>query len=246
MDHYRTKCIRTAAFVDTDIEYKTDQIRAFGTPQESEERFSKDYGFGDIIPDNYVSLFKNFLIEIDNRVFRYAAGEKNAGGNIKCHIAAVIVNFEKSKDTFVLEEIEVRPCAQKIGISKLILWQIVKSCEASGCNFLVDFPVEQTRNILEGINARFEGLFLQQPDRLRTTPDGFTYNPKARTSTLLYQNLHFLEPSHFKIGHFLRSHIGSSKEILYLKTDAFPTAHVMNYGLVHSRLLLMKRKQITD
>ena len=120
---------------------------------------------------------------------------------------------------------------------KLILWQIIKSCEAFKCDFTVDHPLEQTRHILDGITAKLEEDFFPQmpPERSRTLPEGFKYNTEERESTILYPNLLRLRVGHFKIGHFLMSRPGNPANNLLLNSDAFPTADVMNYGPVHLR-----------
>jgi hypothetical protein len=227
------RCGRTAAFVGKDIRYNTDQLRCFGTPQETEDRFAIDYRFGKIIPDDYVKSFSDFLIRIRNNIYFYDR-DMYAKHTFKCHIAMVKMDFKRSyherRDTVILNEIEVRPCAANNGMSKLILWQIIKSCEALKLDFVVEGPLEQTRDILGGINSRLVDSFFQPPERLRTTPMGFIYDHYLLESLLPLETFSSLDESHFKIAHFLIKKQGDFKHDLTLNRDAFPTADVMNNG----------------
>jgi hypothetical protein len=137
-----------------------------------------------------------------------------------------------NNNAVILRTIEVRPCAANNGISKLILWQIVKCCEASGFDFVVNTPLRQTRDILDGINARLQESFSQPGERWRETPLGFIYDRMECESVLPFETFSILNVNHFKIARFLikNPHPGYPKQALTLNVDAFPTAHVMTYG----------------
>ena len=235
----------TGAFVGDHIKYNTDQLAAFGTPEELEMKFALDYRFGFIIPEDYVKKFADFLTEIRCSIYHANCEYIEGRYEYRCPIAAVCMSFESERSSrkrrrhrrnnnnaVILRTIEVRPCAANNGISKLILWQIVKCCEASGFDFVVDAPLRQTRDILDGINARLQESFSQPGERWRETPLGFIYDRRERESVLPFETFSILNVNHFKIARFLikNPHPGYPKQALTLNVDAFPTAHVMTYG----------------
>jgi hypothetical protein len=145
-----------------------------------------------------------------------------------CHIAKVFFRFRQDcsgRYTAILSEIQVRPCATKLGIAKLILWQIVKSCERFKCDFVVSDPYTQTKGILDRINTRFKNslpIHLQQ--------DAFIYDDGRMETGITYELLLRLKVEHFNIENKLKFIHQMPGYVLELIPEMFPSAAIMNYG----------------
>ena len=238
MDQYQKKCARTAAYLNPNIKYDSEQTDVFRSPMITELQFARR--FGEMIPDHYLEFLSTFLTEIHNIIRECKMGKRTSYTTypVRCHIVTVFIQFRKKEDdercesdTIILQEIEVRPCAQDRGISKLIIWQFFKSCEQYKCWFMVDGPLKPTQLILTGINNRFQNSFSYPPERSSKSlpPEGFKYFSGIHSHSIISLNdLLQMRPNHLKIQHMLRS--SASNHILLLNPDAFPTADEMNYG----------------
>ena len=139
----------------TNLKYKRDQIKEFGTPENHEKvmvrymkhapitrSFNGDPIVEDKISDNYIFHLQSWLKIIHENCFE----GKDKFYEI-CDVAMVKIYVF---DAYIsLARVEVRPCAQGLGLIKLLLCQLIKTCQVLNKSLSVFEPVGDTKDICE-------------------------------------------------------------------------------------------------
>lgn len=150
---YHSHIPYTQAYVDPSAPYHDAKVRKWlESPEAVEERFT-DY-HGPSVMDDYLELFQEDLIRLhqeidgDDKGVRRMFSMMTQIFYVQLYVDT-IASSESSPGIIVLKEVFMRPCAQNHRFFKLILFQLVRSCLAHKCNFLVENPFDAMRNILE-------------------------------------------------------------------------------------------------
>ena len=145
------------------LRYDSDQKELFGTPAEQENLFATEYlkkpkrnrslngyVFKDAeISEAYTQHFLNWLKLIHNESFKYIFDEDKDYFYEVCDVALVRI-FPKKK-SIILARVEFRPCAQGLGLIKLLLCQLIKTCQIQKKSLVVYKPFNDNRCILESL-----------------------------------------------------------------------------------------------
>jgi len=153
--------------VPSNMIYSAKQERYFSSPQEHENTFVRllqdpeynqclrgDKIETDEISDNYIVHFQTMM-----QLMHTACVHSKPCKQV-CDIAGT--EIEITGQTVELHVIEVRPCAQKLGIFNLIICQLLNSCRCVHKSLVVVAPVPETLNALGSI---FNGIGLYNPIR---------------------------------------------------------------------------------
>jgi len=125
-----------------------------------------------------------------------------------CDVVNVKIDVILKTKTICLSGIKVRPCAAKLGIFRLFIWQLVNSCKLINWNLMILEPVQVTQNIVNGIDKRF-------------VYDDFKHRIKLST-----QDMDLLSIDSFRLGNRLLS----QGPVLTLNPSAFPSNNYLNFG----------------
>jgi len=158
-NHGNYHIVSCAAPYPKELRYTPEQEKIFKTPKEHELIFAKSFKHSpnhsylspthpitDDISSDYTRHFGIFLQQINN----VASKKSNIPQFIFCDIVAVTLWMAKPT-SISLAIINIRPCAQGLGISKLIFYQLIKICFELQKDFVVDGPIEETRDILHSL-----------------------------------------------------------------------------------------------
>ena len=151
----------------TNLTYTTEQIQYFKTPQEHEAEFARQFKRPEShaylnprepITDDISRDYKKHLRKWLRRItFDVCCGRANSNSAIMCDIISVRVWVPAKSNAFVgIIRIDIRPCAQGLGMSKLIFYQFIKICVADKKDLVVHEPLQETRDILQSMFGSIE------------------------------------------------------------------------------------------
>jgi hypothetical protein len=206
----------TSAIIPPDCEYDSEQLEYYGAPEYIESRFFSFFGY--VISDDYILNLQTCLKDLHMAIID--AREKKAYLNystrerrLRCEVVMIDICL-RTPYCVQLNSILVRPCAQGLGILKLVFWQMVKSCEILGMSFMIDNPLPKTKFFLK----RFGNI---------------VFNDKKRKKSFIARsNLHWITLDLVNIGHnVLLSADNPHNHELILNMAEFPPAGVFNDGI---------------
>lgn len=136
----------TKAYVEDGARYEDSDVKWWlGTPKQVElNRF--EYHHGSMIPDDYLTVFKNDL----RRLTEMMMNEDNTNKiiHIKSMLFQIKFCVDTQRDLVILKEIVIRPCAEKRGFFRIILYQFIRVCLRLACDFYVESPYAATKSVL--------------------------------------------------------------------------------------------------
>ena len=83
-----------------------------------------------LVPAWYASDFANMLYTIHTRISASCS-------EISLRISSIYVLISYKNNCVTLDIIEVRPCAQRLGLARCVLWRLIRSCHLKGISKLV-------------------------------------------------------------------------------------------------------------
>jgi len=226
--HYST-IKHTSAIVPMGFFYDDDEEKWFGSPQQTECAF---YGFfGPDISNDYVSKLEEFLKCIHDTIVKGKESNLHLvnNGNIpRMNSELVFLNLSFPQEGWVsMDSILVRPCGRRLGISKLVFWQIIKTCLFLGLVLRFDNPLTKTREALK----RLEPMVLVDEE-----------NKSAFCGQL---GLSLLKLSLFQIENLLVLDPSMPPFHLKLNSASFPPAAVFNDGIDPAKFDIWKQDLFT-
>jgi hypothetical protein len=202
--------------------YDDEQLECFGTPEHVESVFVRF--FGPTVSDDYVRNLQTFLSDIHAAMVyaketdAHLADYFTSVRYVRCEVAIVDIFFRAN--CVQLESIVVRPCAERLGILKLVFWQLAKSCDFLGWGLIIDYPLPKTKIFLKRLGS------IVFNDEGRKWSFIASANMPWITQGLLNVRAHTLLPS--SIAHELT-----------LSPLAFPPAHILNSNINRRRGLVV-------
>ena len=118
--------------------------------QELEKLFREEVGAG--IGKNYVDGLQ-FLFEQIHR--KIGPGGTALRSNICSHLIIINGIAKKAGRVVIVDDIVVRPCAQKMGFFRLVLWQMVQSCKRFNLRLVLRSNSSKIKRILGQISNKF-------------------------------------------------------------------------------------------
>jgi hypothetical protein len=222
--HRHNSVGHTAAWLDPLLVYDQDQIDLFGTPRDVENWFVKATK-RTYVGHDYIQQLESLMKQIHQIVLQapntkpFSDYETSTAKAIRryesetefeffCDVVRIKIDVVIPLKTMRLAGILVRPCAAKLGIFRLFLWQLVNSCKLINWNLMILEPVQVTQNIVDGI------------DKL------FVYNDFKHRIILSNQDMDLLSIDSFRLGNRLLS----QSPVLKLNPSAFPGNNYLNFG----------------
>ena len=225
MDKYhRHKSVgHTAAWLDPLLVYDQDQIDLFGTPLDVENWFveatKRTY-----VGHDYIQQLESLMKQIHQIVLQAPSTpfcdyetsttkairryESETEFEFFCDVVRIKIDVVLQMKTMRLAGIVVRPCAAKLGIFRLFIWQLVNSCKLINWNLMILEPVQTTQNIVDGI------------DKL------FVYDDFKHRIILSAQDMDKLSIDSFRLGNRLLP----KSPVIILNPSAFPRNDYLNFG----------------
>ena len=204
----------TAAHIPKNVVYDTEQKQIFYDTDVAEQWFSKHYD--NLILDDYVIVFQNFLERIHQTIVHIIDSEvsleRRREIELSCPLARIVIRMN-TENSVMLQSIQVRPCAAKIGIGKIILWQLIKTCQSINMNLIIYRPVAVARALLKSLNCNF------------------IYYPESRASILHLMHMHQASLASFRLGNKIAHSVPEYKVLL--NKSEFPHVDALNYGSMH-------------
>ena len=176
------------------LTYKDDQIKCFGKPEVHEFNWRRNIRRTDLnaslngdaivdddIPDNYLVHLQDWLEIIHANCLANECFEEI------CDVAYMKVDMDRNYISLTI--VDIRPCAQGLGLIKLILCQLIKTCHILNKNLIIFEPVSDTTGILNYLFGN------NNIDTLKT----FIIQNEINTTDLDYRKI---EPDYFscKLG----------------------------------------------
>ena len=203
--------------VPSNLIYSAKQQRYFSSPQDHENTFVRllqdpeynqclrgDKIKSDEISDNYIVHFQTMM-----QLMHTACVDSKPCKQV-CDIAGT--EIEITDQTVELHVIDIRPCAQKLGIFNLIICQLLNSCRCVHKSFVVVAPVPETLDALVSI---FNGIGMYKQVRYTIPIEKFeTWD----ASTCL--QICRLDET--------RNHSFDDANVIVVNPRCLPTAHEMN------------------
>ena len=146
------------AIVPTSLEYSEKQVEYFNNPAEHEEDFAEHL---QSYPDQTLSMFRHKKTSFDEISQHYVAHLQkwfelmyvycvaNIMFNQSCDIMHAIISFREQN--ILLSLIEIRPCAQMLGLINLVIGQLLKICQKCHKNLLIMQPVPETLSAVQSM-----------------------------------------------------------------------------------------------
>ena len=141
------------------ITYNQDQLSVFGPPSAVETKFEKmvetnGEKFGKDIPENFLESFQEELNALSRWIY---VNRRNDSSLSRHELRTFLVQciFTYTKRTICLDWIQVRPCAEGLGILKVILFWISQNCTNSQ-SLSVCTPLSRTAPQLLKISENFK------------------------------------------------------------------------------------------
>lgn len=180
------------------VRYSEEQAEMFASPEIVEQDFAKQ--FGENLSERYLDEFSEMLQRIDSDY----VNELSAGLHIaKCSV--VIVKYRVGVKDVAMSSVLVRPCAENLGIFKIVLLRFVQSCSARNKEFVIEGLADKTFSMLKGV-LQIEG-----------DNDEFSYSVDVEKLPSITAQV---------LG--IAKKLSSVDPVFELKASEFPTSVVMN------------------
>ena len=132
--------------------YDEKQSLTFVSPQSMEAYFVENTGIVDI-PYNYVNRLNTLLDRMHDTIMATMTEREYItsvahGHNFMNEIVNVQLDLNIGSSVY-LSLIEVRPCAEGLGIFRLVLWQLLQTCKCGGWKLGVGNPFPKTQKLLQ-------------------------------------------------------------------------------------------------
>ena len=192
------------------------------SPSQVEESRFKFY-HGPQIPNDYLNLFQNDMTRLwqlmsanDKKVIKFSA-----------MLFHLVILIDRSRCMVMLKQIVIRPCAERRGFFRIILYQIIRACLALFCDLYVESPFAATTAVL----TKAFGDLLESFDEVipHTGTDDVEH----------YIRIHFSKLNQVDLGARLNLLTPNADTDLieyrnfpeiHCLAHRFPTALFMNYG----------------
>jgi hypothetical protein len=243
----------TSAYVDPIAKHEDAVVDGWiGTPSEVELRFDRGHAKGSEIPENYLDIFESDLNELHRKLNGASAYDARKKGNIviEGQLFYLSIYIDINAYTLVLKKIYLRPCAEKKGLFRIILFQIARCSGILNCDMFTESPLTPTVRVLKrAFGSHVEGCHFIEIRELPSDELKPHYNTRTRNPNYLLirkENL-FLVMSQkdiaFRLGlvGHCSEYISHSDLILHetfgqlvIKVNRdnsiFPPAAIMNFG----------------
>jgi len=236
----------TAAYVDPRAKHEDAAVDDWiGSPSCVELTFDRTYGKGSEIPENYLEEFESDLNEL-RRIFN---SDTVRNVVIKGQLFFLNVYIEINPFKLILKKIYLRPCAEKKGLFRIILFQLARCSGNLNCDFFIECPLTPTVRVLKrAFGSHLEGcnsVDIRKPPGDELVPN---YRTRAREPRYLLIRKEILRGMTqwgiaFRLGLVFDSSIYMSTSDLILhdtfkqariklnmENPIFPPADIMNYG----------------
>ena len=209
------------AWIPPDREYDPEIVRWIGTPEHVEDSFVRDLTTNKI-PNDYLDQFHEML----NRLTAVVLGRKTKASFLTWVIRFSILISHDQK-AVVLKSIITRPCAERRGFARIVIFHVMRICYAVDYDLILDQPSTAVIRMLETVFDRrtvheFDWGETNRPLRVELPQRRYLGNPWVVLSDTLRDSLWFEEPS-----------VPLDWEppaVPHLKPECFPSAHELNYG----------------
>ena len=169
------------AIVPSNLQYSYNQRLLYKSPQDHEETFAYQLLMfpertlclqgavpSDNISERYKEYFQNWL------GLMYITCVRNLQFDQMSEISIAFIPVDNPVE-LKLSQIEIRPCAQKLGLFKLIICQLLKVCQHRKISLVIPAPVPETLRALQSMFGS-QGLYTDRRyivhiDVFRSMPD---------------------------------------------------------------------------
>jgi hypothetical protein len=167
--------------------------------------------FGPYIDHTYLIEFGKLLEDIREYILGAQIHEKKKDFACSIMICSLLCTHSEGKIWVEIQNVSVRPCAQKLGFFRLFMWKLIKTCRYTGYNLRVNNPPDDMVRILFLISSNFEVL------------------PETRKVQLMYNYLVGITSKQLSVDHMLASR--------RIEVTAFPSFQNLNdQEFLNSRL----------
>ena len=215
--------ITKRAWLPPERAYEQEIVRWIGTPQEVEDWFVRDLRKSDI-PDDYLIRFHDMLKRVTKTIL---VGPRTEA----CFITFVIrfgISILRDEKAVVLKSIITRPCAERQGFARIVIFHLMRICYAVNYDLILDEPSIEMIRLLETAFDRqtvhkLDLSGTNRPTRVDLSHGRHLGNPWVVLSDTLPNRLCF-EPTSL----FL--HDWAPPSVPYLRPECFPSAGELNNG----------------
>ena len=175
--------------------------------------------FGPIIHPNYVNTLQQFLKDIYN----YTLDAKLSCSIVSCSLRHTVTYVE-------INNISVRPCAQKLGFFRLFMWNLIQICRDTGRHLKIKNPSDDLVRILFLISPKFE-VFPHHKNILLRNEDlnGITSRQLGVENMFIQnENSLILKVTAFPTERYLNNEIALDERITY-RQWVYPVIPYINY-----------------
>lgn len=133
--------------------YDEKQSLTFVSPRNMEAYFVENTGIVDI-PYNYVNRLNTLLDRMHDTIMATMTEREYMIRVYSHNFINEIVNVQLDLhigSSVYLSLIEVRPCAEGLGIFRIVLWQLLQTCKCGGWKLGVGNPFPKTRQLLQRV-----------------------------------------------------------------------------------------------
>jgi len=154
---YHNSIAFTNAPIPSWLTYDESQIQKYRSPEQVELMFQSFKGID--ITDDYIHEINQSLGQI-NEFIQSVVIRDQVDMTFKHvdQIVAISLTGPRTGDRYtipfiILDDIVVRPCANKLGFSRIFLWQIIKSCSVFGCDLQIRRVTDTVKTIIAAVQS---------------------------------------------------------------------------------------------
>lgn len=140
----------TNAYVDPEAKHEDESVDGWiGNPSDVERLFAE--AFGSNISENYLDVFANDLDKLKIIINGESSQESSQERKFEIYGELFFVSIYVDINSFrlILKQIYLRPCAEKKGLFRVILFQIVRCAAALRCDIFVEHSLKPTIRVLK-------------------------------------------------------------------------------------------------
>ena len=141
------------------VKYDKDQMRIHCSPEAVECEFEKR--IGPLIQQDYLDEIHNMLDDILTSI-NYNLFHSSEQDSFLCGV--INVAYTVQMDKVYLQNVMVRPCAEGLGLFKMILYFFIHVCAMRGVSLAVNAESERVKAVLRGISPSFQIRDIQVED----------------------------------------------------------------------------------
>ena len=208
------------AWLPPDRDYDPEIVRWIGTPQQVKDWFVKDLKKSEI-PADYLDQSHLILNQVTTAVL---------GRRAKAYFLTWVIRFSililHDAKAVVLKSIITRPCAERQGFARIVIFHLMRICYAVDYDLILDEPFRAIVTLLETVFDRqaVHKLDLGETNRpisIELSQSRHLGNPRVVLSDTLRSRLWF-EPS---------DPVDWALPLVpHLRPECFPSASELNYG----------------